>query len=738
MNANLARLDEQRDRPRSPVEVPAEAPIEVPPEVRKVHFVVKVSKFCNLRCRYCYEYAELSDREAMSLDQLDQLYLHLADYYRQFGQSVEIELDWQGGEALLLPPEFYWQTFARQRDILGGLSVKNAVQTNLTVLTEDRIHLLKHGFDAVGVSIDLFGGLRVFSAGEDSQARVLANLDRLQQHKVDFGCITVLTKRNVDHISQIYRFYEALKVNSFRILPLVKGAFENQHQDYELSTAEVESAFQALFELVLTQPGSVQIDPLNRWIAQVMHHQRPEAQPNFYHKREWENVYLINTNGDVFSYADAYQEGWRHGNLFESSMRDIVLSEAHQKAITAAERRMAAVCHGCRFFGSCDGYPVAEESVLHQTTEPLDCGVEKKMLSYIERRLQEIGVIQCPIRPLPLSMPSTHELAALSPGIQIQFAQSAGHSALDCGENRILLSQGTAGATECPVDGLRYHPGARVPQAPWRSPTVEEQRILVDFENNALDLAITVLKIPDYILEPLRAYLAGFGIQDRWNPNPSEQQFLNRHPLDRQPLDRQLTQGLPLNGQLSAHPMMREIHHYLQAHFEDYRPSIFTLYSAPPNLKTLTKNDNQEQQRAKMTYLGLHLDSWDQSANLPPQRRFCLNLGKEDRHFLFINLPWPALLNAVGVTSDRQVSAMSRTLFSGHAFMKRYPEYPVVKLRIAPGEAYIAPTGHLIHDGTSEDKQYPDVTLHVLGAFGAFLQHKLSLSRPQFSGSFTA
>jgi len=36
-------------------------------------FVMKVSKLCNLRCTYCYEYDELANRERMSLDQLAHL-----------------------------------------------------------------------------------------------------------------------------------------------------------------------------------------------------------------------------------------------------------------------------------------------------------------------------------------------------------------------------------------------------------------------------------------------------------------------------------------------------------------------------------------------------------------------------------------------------------------------------------------------------------------------------------------
>ena len=33
-------------------------------------FVMKISKYCNLRCTYCYEYNELGNKERMSLDHI--------------------------------------------------------------------------------------------------------------------------------------------------------------------------------------------------------------------------------------------------------------------------------------------------------------------------------------------------------------------------------------------------------------------------------------------------------------------------------------------------------------------------------------------------------------------------------------------------------------------------------------------------------------------------------------------
>ena len=49
--------------------------------------------------------------------------------------------------------------------------------------------------------------------------------------------------------------------------------------------------------------------------------------------------------------------------------------------------------------------------------------------------------------------------------------------------------------------------------------------------------------------------------------------------------------------------------------------------------------------------------------------------------------------------------------------MRSCPNYPVARLRIDPGEAYILPTDNLIHDASTEGTRCPDITLTFLGFF---------------------
>lgn len=71
-----------------------------------MYIVMKLSKMCNLRCTYCYEYDELSNKERMPLDGIEYFFKSLSEYVLSRGNYFPIHLVFHGGEALLLPHEY--------------------------------------------------------------------------------------------------------------------------------------------------------------------------------------------------------------------------------------------------------------------------------------------------------------------------------------------------------------------------------------------------------------------------------------------------------------------------------------------------------------------------------------------------------------------------------------------------------------------------------------------------------
>jgi hypothetical protein len=50
-------------------------------------------------------------------------------------------------------------------------------------------------------------------------------------------------------------------------------------------------------------------------------------------------------------------------------------------------------------------------------------------------------------------------------------------------------------------------------------------------------------------------------------------------------------------------------------------------------------------------------------------------------------------------------------------FMRLDPEYPIVKVRVNPGEVYVAPTEIILHDGSCVGKEFIDAQVTLLGPF---------------------
>jgi len=118
--------------------------------------------------------------------------------------------------------------------------------------------------------------------------------------------------------------------------------------------------------------------------------------------------------------------------------------------------------------------------------------------------------------------------------------------------------------------------------------------------------------------------------------------------------------------------------------------------------------------------VGLHIDHWD---GLPLRHRYrarnriCINLSREPRYSLFFNLPMMEMFRSAGLRDPDDIYSDFRGLYLGQRFMTICPDYPVVRLRIDPGEAYVLPTDNLIHDASTTGNRFTDITLTYLGLF---------------------
>lgn len=354
---------------------------------RGVDFVVKISKFCNLRCTYCYEYTELGERRRMQPGELRRLFTNVRDGVRRAGLN-RIHFIWHGGEPLLVPIDYYEQIGEIQREVIGNdIEYVNALQTNLTVLTDRHVEFLrdKRFFNhAVGVSFDVYGDQRVDIKGRLRTSTILANMQRLRDAGVKFGAICVLARNTFPRIGEIYRFFDSLRI-PVRFLPFYKSATDDQIGAHALSFQEITSALKEVFNAWLVSDSATNITPLDeltRYALAVI-----SGKPRgTYEAADDENVFLIDTNGDTYGVADTYSTDRRYGNLFDMDFEALRTSAPRGQSMDAARDRLQRYCATCPYFGYCPGRYAAEASPEQRRVLATDgCAVREIIAHIIER-----------------------------------------------------------------------------------------------------------------------------------------------------------------------------------------------------------------------------------------------------------------------------------------------------------------------------------------------------------------
>jgi uncharacterized protein len=374
-----------------------------------IDFVIKISKFCNLRCSYCYEFDELANKHRMSLEELRFFFSQIAASAKEYGRD-HINFIWHGGEPFLIPLDEYARIGEMQQQVFGAeIPVTNFVQTNLTVLTDRHVQFLKDKTffqNGIGVSFDVYGDQRVDIQGRLRTKTVLANLQRLKDEQISFGAITVLARNTLPRILEIHAFYSELAIN-YRLLPFYKTAASTQAEDHALSFYEVTGAFKAIFDQWFVTDQVQRIDPLDEYLRYAI--AALKGGDKWMHDPGDERVFMLDTNGALYGHADAYAAGCSYGNAFREGFDALLESPVRQNVLQQARDRVSRHCGSCPYYGYCPGHFVAEAtSEQRRTLESDGCPV-REVIAHMTHRLTQI--------PLSDAVRSRQEedLAQLSP-----------------------------------------------------------------------------------------------------------------------------------------------------------------------------------------------------------------------------------------------------------------------------------------------------------------------------------
>jgi hypothetical protein len=252
---------------------------------------------------------------------------------------------------------------------------------------------------------------------------------------------------------------------------------------------------------------------------------------------------------------------------------------------------------------------------------------------------------------------------------------------------RLEASAGTTLAAALGSSVGPYRDWAVVPKGPWRNLTRDELVRLTAPTDSERAADVRIVRISRHLTERLHA---GLGDTTHAREETGLQCVLGSQELTACLAD--LERAVEPFGQVTKKPLIR---------------------INRPGLLTTTVDDEG-------MYIGLHVDNWyhytleDRRAS---PNRICVNVGRESRYLLLVNVP---MANMFAMLREAPVNELHPEMVGtplGLAFMLGYPDYPVLRFRIEPGEGYLAPTENLVHDASTVGMRSWDLAVHVLGRF---------------------
>ena len=346
-------------------------------EPRPFHVLAKpIGPRCNIDCSYCYylEKEKLYPQEKrfrMSAEVLEAQVKGQIDAAVAAGQPV-VQFAWQGGEPTVLGLDFFDRVVALQAQHRpAGLEIENALQTNGILLDDTWGRFLADHRFLVGISVDgpkpIHDRYRRDRAGRGTFDAVMAGLEVLRRHEVDYNLLTTLHRANAGKGKELYRFLRTLGTPHLQFIPIVErraaaGGLARAPQvdddpthvvsDWSVSPRAYGRFLCEVFDIWYRQD-------LGRVFVQFFENQvglwrgLPASLCVF--AETCGNALALEHNGDVYACDHFVYPEYRLGNLTETPLVELGNSDAARSFGADKRETLTAQCRSCRYRFACNG-----------------------------------------------------------------------------------------------------------------------------------------------------------------------------------------------------------------------------------------------------------------------------------------------------------------------------------------------------------------------------------------------
>jgi len=356
---------------------------------------------CNAACDYCFEdktsHRLSHERLMLIVDKvLDHMDAHHID---------ALTVHWQGGEAMLLPPQWYQKAFASIQKSAAARAkrVEHGLQTNMLIYSPKWNSVIAEMFgNSVSTSLD-YPNLhrKVLGGGPEDYNGIWARKVRMARAAgIDVKVISVPNQATLEIGAE--RFYEhlvdELGVKDFQInTPFPGGQANALTLGMPLDVGELARFHCELADIWLERgpDDDVCIGPFDQLLNYFTH--RDACLPCIWGQNCVDEFVSIDARGYVAQcdcWVTSYPD-YHFGNIFECDSLSELLSNsgARQRFYQRPVKLMQRDCIECDYLTLCHGGCPVRTYTVHRSLFEKDpyCSLYKTLFGHIEKRATQLA-----------------------------------------------------------------------------------------------------------------------------------------------------------------------------------------------------------------------------------------------------------------------------------------------------------------------------------------------------------
>ncbi|HWR69177.1 MAG TPA: anaerobic sulfatase maturase [Desulfomonilia bacterium] len=391
------------------------------PIPRGLHVVAKpMGPVCNLACDYCF-YLEKKALfgEGENYRMSDEVLRAFVEDYVSSQPTPVVEFVWQGGEPTLAGLDFFRMVVREQKRYAKEKTIRNSLQTNGTLLTDEWCAWLKNNNFMVGISLDgpreIHDAYRRNRAGKGTYDEVMRGLKLLQKHKVDYNVLACVARDTAEKPREVYSFLKHEGVEFIQFTPVVErlpdqaslvsglklagparldgGEQQTQVTPWTVVPGEYGDFLIAVYEdWVRHDVGNMFVMnfewALNAWIG--------NPSPVCIHAEQCGRAVAIEHNGDVYACDHCVYPEYKLGNIVDDTLADMVEKSLQTGFGSIKETALPSWCRDCPVLKACRGGCPKHRFTISPAGEPglhYLCEGYKKFFLHIRKYLKAITTL---------------------------------------------------------------------------------------------------------------------------------------------------------------------------------------------------------------------------------------------------------------------------------------------------------------------------------------------------------